>query len=119
MTFVLLECDNVWKPFHTCLTDNCRRLFSARPARKRLRCFTNPLAGRVDRGDEFRAQPVTPFLIPQSGRAELGSGFRMKIDPHAVARVPSGSPSAPSPRQRSQHVLRRPLANAAPALLPT
>jgi hypothetical protein len=66
MTTVLLERDNVWKPFDPRFADDGRRIFSARPAREHLRRFANALECRIDSGDEFLTQPGTPFLIPQS-----------------------------------------------------
>ena len=119
LTLVFLERDNVWKPFDGRLADNCRCLFSAGPAGKRFRCFANSQKNRIDCGHEFLSQAVSSFLIPQRAGAELGTGFRMKIDPHAVARVPSGSPPAPFPKQRSERAPPQLLANAAPTPRPT
>ena len=119
MTLTVLERDNVWKPFDGCLSDNCRRLLSAGPLRKRFGCLANSQQSSIDRSHEFHSQAVSSFFIPQHGRAELGTGLRMKIDPHAVARVPSGSPSVLFPKQPPERALPRPLANAAPTPRPT
>ncbi len=82
-------------------------LFSADPLRKRLGCFANSRQSSIDRSHEFHAQSVASFLIPQPGGAKLGSGLRMKIDPHAAVRVLSRSPSALFPKQRSERALPR------------
>ena len=119
MALAFLERDNVRKPFDGRLSDNCRRPFSAGPPRKRFGCLANSQQSSIDRSHEFHSQAGSSFFIPQRGRAELGTGLRMKIDPHAVARVPSGSQSALFPRQRSGRALPRPLANAAPTPRPT
>ena len=101
------------------LSDHSRCLFSADPLRKRFRCLANSQQSSINRSHEFHSQSVSSFLIPQCGGAKLGSGLRMKIDPHAVVRLLSGSPSALFPKQRSERALPRPLAHAAPTPRPT
>jgi len=85
MTLVFLERDNVWKPFDGRLSDNCRRLFSTGPPRKRFGCLANSQQSSIDCSHEFHFQAISSFFIPQRGGAELGTGLRMKIDPHVVA----------------------------------
>ena len=75
--FMFFESNKIGKPFDGRLSDECRCLFSAWPSRKQLRSIADSLNGSADRRDEFFAQPLPPFLIPQRRGAELGARLRM------------------------------------------
>jgi hypothetical protein len=118
MVLVFLKCNDVWKSFDVSFANSDRSVLCADPPWKRFRRRDSSQQSRIDRGDEFLSQGLSPLFIPQRTRAKLGTRFRMKFDPHAFARVPSGSPYGPCSRQRSERVPPRHLAIDAPTPLP-
>ncbi len=116
--FVLLERDEIWKPVDCGLANYRRRSPNTWPRRKRLWHLADSPQRHVDCCDELVAESVAALLIPECGSPKLATGFRMKLDPHAVARVPLGSPLAPFPRRRSEPDLPRHRANAVPTPRP-
>ena len=114
-----LERDQVRKPSKRGLVDNRWGAVSSGPSGVRLRCFTDPGKQHGYLADELVAQASALLLVPQRSSPKLSARLRMKLDPHAAVRVPSGFLFARFPKQRSGRAPRRSLGIAAPTRSPT
>jgi hypothetical protein len=115
---VLLECDQIRKTLERRPADQRSCCACSRPCRIRIGSCANSIERRRNLGDELIAQTRPSLVVPQRGTAKLSTRFRMQFDPHAAARVPSGSRSARSSSRLSGRDLRRPPVNAVPARSP-
>ncbi len=97
---VLLERNDVGKTMYDATTHRLWPSDDARPNSERPRSRCDPGEGFTDLGHELLAQPDRPLVVPQRRGPEFRTGFRVKNDPHAGARVPSQFAFAPSPSPR-------------------